>query len=116
MSKEIRIVNEKTGGEKGQKIERYDLIPVEELAEVARVYGKGAEKYAERNWSRGYDWGLSYASLQRHLNQFWAGESYDKESECHHLASVVFHALALMYFEKHYPDLDSRDSNTMEKK
>ena len=111
-SEETRIINEVTGGEKGQKIERYDLIPVEELAEVAKVYGEGAKKYAERNWSRGYDWGLSYASLNRHLNQFWAGESIDEESGCHHLASVVFHAFALMYFEKHYPELDSRDTNT----
>jgi len=108
MSKEVRIVNERTGGAKGQKIERFDLIPVAEWAEVAKVYGKGAEKYDEFNWCKGYDWGLSYASLMRHLTQFWSGESYDEESECHHLASVIFHALALMYFEKHHPELDNR--------
>jgi len=107
--KEERIVNPITGGEKGQKIERYDLIPVEPLNKVAQVYGEGAKKYAERNWSRGYDWGLSYASLMRHLTQFWGGESYDKESGSHHLACVVFHAFALMYFEDHYPEFDSRD-------
>jgi hypothetical protein len=105
---EKRIVNPDTGGEKGQKLERYDLIPWEVMEEVARVYGVGAEKYAEHNWSRGYDWSLSYAALMRHLTQFWMGESYDKESECHHLASVIFHALALMYFEKHHPELDNR--------
>lgn len=105
---EKRIVNEKTGGAKGQKIERFDLIPWEEMWEVAKVYGKGAEKYDDLNWTKGYDWGLSYASLLRHLTQFWNGQSYDEESECHHLASVVFHALALMYFEKHHPELDTR--------
>ena len=116
MSKEERIVNEKTGGAKGQKMERFDLIPVEPLTEVARVYGEGAKKYAEHNWSLGYDWSLSYAALMRHLTQFWNGESIDEESGCHHLASVVFHALALMYFEQHHQEFDNRLSTTREKK
>lgn len=108
MSTETRIVNEKTGGAKGSKLERYDLIPIEEWQEVAKLYGKGAEKYAPHNWEKGYDWHLSYAALHRHLAQFWAGESLDEETRCHHLSSVVFHALALMFFEKHHPELDNR--------
>ena len=108
MSTETRIVNEKTGGAKGQKMERFDLIPVAPLTEVARLYGEGAKKYDEHNWARGYDWNLSYAALMRHLTQFWAGESIDEESGCHHLASVVFHSFALMYFEEHHAEFDNR--------
>jgi len=107
-SSEIRVVNEKTGGEKGSKDERYDLIPYSELAEVARLYGKGAKKYAPHNWAKGYDWSLSFASMMRHATMFWEGQSYDEETGCHHLSSVVFHALALMRFEKDFPDLDDR--------
>lgn len=105
---EVRIVNESTGGEKGSKPARFDLLPWEELWEVAELYGAGAEKYAPRNWELGYDWSLSFASLHRHLALFWGGESYDEETKAHHLTSVIFHALALMQFEKTHPELDDR--------
>jgi hypothetical protein len=110
---EVRVVSS-TGGEKGSKDERFDLIPVGPLTEVARLYGIGAKKYAKDNWRRGYEWSLSFAALCRHLWAFWGGESYDKETGCHHLASVVFHANALMEFEKTHPEFDDRykvDSN-----
>ncbi len=105
---EVRVTDPTTGGQKGRKLERYGLIPTEPLAEVARLYGKGAEKYAERNWELGYAWSLSYDALSRHLNQFWAGESHDSETGRHHLASVVFHAFALMEFEHTHPEKDDR--------
>lgn len=105
---EEEIIVNATGGSKGQKKARFDLIPWAEMWKVAEVYGAGAEKYDERNWERGYNWSLSYASLMRHAVQFWEGESYDPETKCHHLASVVFHALALMYFEENHKTLDNR--------
>jgi len=97
-----------TGGEKGVKKERFDLIPVEALQEVARVYGFGAEKYAAHNWRRGYEWSKSYAAMMRHANQFWQGEDKDEETGCSHLASVIFHAMALMVFVDEQPQYDDR--------
>jgi hypothetical protein len=90
------------------KPERYDLIPVGALALVAKLYGRGAEKYAEHNWRRGYDWSKSYAALNRHLNAFWAGEDIDEEMQLPHLASVVFHTFALMTFMEEHPQFDDR--------
>jgi hypothetical protein len=107
-SEEVRMVDPDTNAAKGQKLERYDLIPVKPLSEVARHYGVGAAKYEVRNWERGYDWSLSYAALQRHANQFWGGESYDPESGTHHLAAVIFHALALMEYEETNRSKDDR--------
>lgn len=107
-SVEVRVINEKTGGQKGLKDIRWDLVPIEPMQEVARLYNEGAKKYAKDNWRKGYDWSLSYAAMQRHATQFWNGESYDEETGCHHLSSVVFHALALMEFEKTHPELDDR--------
>lgn len=107
-SDEVRVVDATTGGAKGQKLARFDLLPWPELWEVAKLYGKGAEKYEDRNWERGYRWGLSFAALHRHLAQFWQGESVDAQTGCHHLASVVFHAFALMRFEKQHAELDDR--------
>jgi hypothetical protein len=106
---ETRITDPVTGGAKGQKPERFDLIPVGPLTEVARLYGAGASKYAARNWQLGYAWSLSFAAMQRHAWQFWGGESLDSETRCHHLASVVFHAMALMEFEAKEKGTDDRE-------
>jgi len=108
MTEEKRIKNPLTGGEKGSKAERFDLIPVRPLQEVARIYGYGSKKYAPRNWERGYDWSLSYAAMQRHLNAFWRGEDFDPESGLPHLGHAVFHCLALMEWRKTHPELDDR--------
>lgn len=105
---EKRVTDPDTGGEKGQKLARFDLIPAAALWQVAEHYGKGATKYAPRNWERGYRWSLSYAALQRHANAFWAGEDIDPETSSSHLAAVVFHALALMTFAETHPEKDDR--------
>jgi len=90
------------------KPERYDLIPVGALATVARLYGRGAEKYAEHNWRRGYDWSKSYSALCRHLNAFWGGEDIDEETGMPHMACVVFHSFTLLTFMEEQPQFDDR--------
>ena len=92
---EVRTVSA-TGGEKGVKPERMDLLPPEGLLAISRVFGFGASKYADHNWRRGYEWGKSYGALQRHLNAFWSGDTYDEESGEPHLAHAGFHVLALL--------------------
>lgn len=104
---EVRSVSE-TGGEKGVKSERYDLIPVGAMATVAQLYGKGADKYAAHNWRKGYEWSKSYAALQRHATAFWEGEDLDPEMQLPHMASVVFHALTLITFMQEQPGFDDR--------
>lgn len=47
---ETRITDALTGGQKCAKAERYDLLPVEPMAELARHYGIGAKKYADHNY------------------------------------------------------------------
>lgn len=98
-TEEVRIVDPKTGGEKGQKLQRYDLIPVEFEEALSEVYGRGALKYADRNWEKGYRWSLSVGALRRHLAQWLKGESRDQETGCYHLAQVAWHACALFIFE-----------------
>lgn len=95
VSTEVRSVSS-TGGEKGVKAERYDLIPVEALDVLARVYAFGAEKYADHNWRKGYEWGKSYAAAMRHMTAFWRGETHDPESGLPHLAHAMFHMAALL--------------------
>lgn len=111
------MVASSTGGTKGRKLERYDLIPVGPLAAVAHHYGVGAAKYEDRNWEKGYDWSLSYAALHRHLAAFWSGTEIDDDptlaAPSLHLAAVVFHAFALLQFsaEDRYADFDDRPAS-----
>lgn len=97
--REIRVVDPTTGGEKGQKLERYDLIPVEFERALATHYGLGARKYAERNWERGYKWSLSVGALRRHLAAWLDGEDDDPETGSNHLIAVAWHAVALFIFQ-----------------
>jgi hypothetical protein len=109
---ETRITDPTTGGEKGSKPEQMALVPLDVLLRyVAPHYAKGAEKYEADNWRKGYSWALSYNALQRHLTAFWyERKELDEETQTHHLAAVVFHALALLWFGQEHPYLDDRPS------
>lgn len=108
MSQEEVRVTSSSGGQKGKKLARFDLIPVSALTHLAEHYGKGAEKYEDRNWERGYEWSLSYAALQRHLTAWWNGEDVDAETGHSHLDAVMFHAFALRTFIETHPEFDDR--------
>ena len=80
------IIDPVTGGMKGAKDERWDLIPPSPLLdlavlaggfdklsfraldEIARVYAYGSSKYSDYNWQKGFAWRLSIAALQRHVS------------------------------------------------
>lgn len=97
MSDEVRITSE-TGGQKGSKPEKYYTIPPEALAELARVYSFGMEKYAPYNYRLGYDWSLSFDAMMRHAWEFWRGNDNDEESGLNHMAHAAWHALNLVLF------------------
>lgn len=108
---EVRTVST-TGAAKGTKPERFELIPVPALTQLARMYARGAEKYSETcadpNWRKGYEWSKSYAALQRHANQFWSGEDIDEETQLPHMAAVAFHAFAMLTFMEEHREFDDR--------
>jgi Domain of unknown function (DUF5664) len=113
---ETRITSE-TGGEKGTKLARFDLLPWGILAELAEHFGRGARKYEDRNWERGYKWSLSFAALHRHLEAFWSREDIDDDpnlyvpGETHvvrHIIAVVWHACCLAYFSRYSVGEDDR--------
>lgn len=132
---EIRMTSS-TGGQKGVKLQRFDLIPPRSLALLAEHFGKGARKYDEHQWRQGYNWSYSYATIMRHLNAFWAGEDFDvcsndptgcsrvtadgdvflpiQDDSCynhtgsHHLVAVAWHVFVLLEFLETHPEHDDR--------
>lgn len=97
---EIRVTDPKTGGQKGVKEARYDLIPPEIWHRLALHYGRGCKKYEDDNYRKGYRWKLSIGALQRHLSAWLRGEPIDADTGSHHLIAVVWHAIALQEFER----------------
>lgn len=85
-----------TKGVKGVKDARFDLLPWDALWVVARIFGFGASKYAERNWENGLKWSSSKAAMDRHMALWWAGEDKDPESGLPHIAHVAWHGLVLL--------------------
>ena len=96
---EIRVTDPSTGGQKGSKLARFSLIPREFLWELACHYGRGARKYADRNWERGYSWYLSQDAMERHFNQWLMGEDNDEETGTNHLICAIWHLVALYVFQ-----------------
>ena len=108
---EEMVTDPNTGGRKIQKLARFDLLPTEVLTAIAEHFGRGANKYEDRNWEKGYKWSLSYAAAMRHLTAFWGGEDYDPEFEdSHHLDAAMFHLMALREFFTKGQGTDDRAS------
>lgn len=105
---EVRVVNPKTGGAKGRKPQRLDLVPWEPINRISEVYAFGASKYDDHNWRKGYEWSLSFAALMRHMGAFWEGEDVDPESGLPHVAHAGFHVLTLLAFMEEHGNLDDR--------
>ena len=116
---EVRVTSV-TGGQKGAKLARYDLMPVDALRELAEHYGKGEKKYPTEagipNFRKGYDISLSYAALQRHANQFWGGEDIDTETGSNHMIAAAWHALYIVQAMHDYGDrFDDRLTTSRQK-
>ncbi len=119
---ETRVVDPSTGAAKGAKLAAFHLIPWSIITELAEHFGRGARKYAARNWEGGYAWSLSFAALHRHLAAFWEGEEIDDDpglyaidgeptNEPHtvrHIVAVVWHACVLAYFSRFGVGTDDR--------
>ena len=87
-----------TGGQKGYKMARFDLIPPRPHWLLARVYGFGAVKRADNNWAKGFGYGGSIGAMERHLNAFKGGYFLNPESGLPHLMHAAWHCYTLTEF------------------
>lgn len=80
---------------------RFDLIPPAPMLRLAQAYERGAVKYDDRNWEKGFPFSRCLDSAMRHLNGYLMGKR-DED----HLAAAVFNIFAVMHFEQFRPDLN----------
>lgn len=95
------LKNEPEGTKYDMNKPRWDLLPLEEIADVVDVYTTGANKYGADNWKKlknGYN--RFKAALFRHLVAYERGETKDPDTGCRHLAQVAWNAIAMLYFSK----------------
>lgn len=74
---------------------RYDLIPIESLARLARRYAFGAKKYGENNYQKGLPYSDTFNHIMSHLLLYNSGDQSDD-----HLAAAMWGCATLMYFEE----------------
>jgi len=101
---------------------RHDLLEPFAMNELAKIFTKGAEKYAPFNWLKGMKWSKMRASLGRHLSAYDMGQDFDIDENCpnclkgnctnhtglYHIAQVAWNALGILSYYKHYPQGDDR--------
>lgn len=80
---------------------RWELMPLDCLEDIARVYTEGAKKYGDNTWQNldnGYE--RYKGALLRHL---YASESkeFDEETKVRHEAAMCWNAIAMLWFRKH---------------
>ena len=80
---------------------RWELMPLDCLEQIARVYTEGAKKYGDNNWKElenGYE--RYKGALLRHLYAA-EHEEFDEETKVRHEAAVAWNAIALLWFKTH---------------
>lgn len=104
-TKNTRMEQEnKTEARKNDRLDdklRWELLPLEDVEDIVRVYTAGAKKYGPDQWQNLPDGIRRYkAALLRHLVEFDKGNEIDKETGCHHLAAVAWNAIAMLHISK----------------
>ena len=80
---------------------RWELLPLEDIEDIVKVYTEGAKKYGPDRWQNLPDGIRRYkAALLRHLVEFDKGNEIDEETGCRHLAQVAWNAIAMLHISK----------------
>ena len=97
---------------------RIELVPPELLFSVATILTFGANKYADRNWEKGMNWGRVFGALMRHMWCWWGGKGpttksflfgdLDEETGLSHLAHAGCCIAFLIAYEERGVGKDDR--------
>ena len=80
---------------------RWDLLPLEEIEDIVKVYTEGANKYGDNTWQHLENGYQRYkGAMLRHLVEYEKGNEIDEETGCRHLAQVAWNAISMLYLSK----------------
>jgi len=79
---------------------RRSLLIQDFINEMVDVLEFGADKYDEWNWLKGSDWSRISDAMDRHMTEFNACDSFDKETNLHHMAHIAINAMFLYSFSQ----------------
>ena len=103
-TKDMEQKNENTEAKKNDRLDdklRWELLPLEDIEDIVKVYTEGAKKYGPDRWQNLPDGIRRYkAALLRHLVEFDKGNEIDEETGCRHLAQVAWNAIAMLHISK----------------
>lgn len=85
-----------------------ELLSTIALVEIAKVMGKGKDKYGAQNWRSGLAWSRVIGAALRHISAFNAGEDLDPETGLSHLGHASCCLMFLLEYTKTHPELDDR--------
>lgn len=113
----------KTGHKDDQGKLPIHLIPPEFIFALAAILQFGAEKYAPRNWEKGFSYSRAFSALMRHMWAWWGGSlptndnfllgTVDEETKYSHLWHAAFCIMVLVTFEiRKRNELDDRPTGS----
>ena len=94
MSEQVSKKNDRTDGKL-----MWELLPLQDIEDVVKVYTEGAKKYGPNNWQ----------NLDNGYQRYKA-----EETGCRHLAQVVWNAIALLHISKENKDGKYIQDTTLE--
>lgn len=92
-----------------------ELLSSIALVEIAKVMGKGRDKYGAHNWRKGIIWSRVFGAALRHIFAWVGGTTEDSETGLNHLAHAACCIMFLLDYTISHPELDDRYSSLQKK-
>ena len=108
--------NESVKNDRKDEKPMWELLPLEDMEDIVKVYTAGAVKYGPDRWQNLDNGYKRYkAALFRHLVEYEKGNRIDEETGCQHLAQVAWNAIAMLHLDKNgkglYEQTERHDGN-----
>ena len=88
----------------------WELLPLEDVEDIVKVYTAGAKKYGPDRWQNLDNGFQRYkAAMLRHLVEYEKGNRIDADTGCMHLAQVAWNAIAMLHLDKQGKGLIKED-------
>ena len=93
-------MNESVKNDRKDEKPMWELLPLEDVEDIVKVYTAGAKKYGPDRWQNLDNGFQRYkAAMLRHLVEYEKGNRIDADTGCMHLAQVAWNAIAMLHLD-----------------